>query len=259
MLMSDNHHDNPLCDKKLEKQHLDELERKDALKSYSTGIYSMQCRASGIPAQLTQNLDTALKVDNYLDALVKFNAEAYAPYADNIIMFGRGNHESAVMKHYNVDLTSNLIYRMRTECGCNAVAGGFGGWVRFLFTMDKTKRFSLKMKYNHGAGGEAPVTRGAIQTNRQAVYLPDADIVWNGHNHQEYVIAIARERISDAGKLYQDVQWHIRTPGYLNAYGDGSHGWAVERGMAPTPLGCVWLTMKREGDKIRIMATEDIR
>ncbi len=258
LLMSDNHHDSPLCDRKLEEKHLKEAQAKGAWILQAGDLFdAMQGRKD--PRSSYDNLDPALKGDDYLDRLVRFNGEFLAPYADNILMIGRGNHETSALKHYGVDLTSNLVYRMRSEYKSQVVAGGYGGWVRFLFTMDKTKRASLNLKYFHGAGGGAPVTRGIIATNRQAVYLPDADIVWNGHNHEGYVTMIQRERISNAGKQYQDVQWHVRTPGYLNSYRDGSGGWAVEQGMAPTPLGCVWLRLFREGDRIRVNAIQDVR
>ena len=258
LLMSDNHHDSPLCDRKLEEKHLKEARAKGAWILQAGDLFdAMQGRKD--PRSSYDNLDPALKGDDYLDRLVRFNGDFLAPYADNLLMIGRGNHETSALKHYGVDLTSNLVYRLRSEYGSQVTAGGYGGWVRFLFTMDKTKRASLNLKYFHGAGGSAPVTRGVIATNRQAVYLPDADIVWNGHNHEGYVTMIQRERISNAGKLFQDVQWHVRTPGYMNGYRDGSSGWAVESGMAPTPLGCVWLRLFREGDRIRVNAIQDVR
>jgi predicted phosphodiesterase len=258
LLMSDNHHDSPLCDRKLEEKHLKEARAKGAWILQAGDLFdAMQGRKD--PRSSYDNLDPALKGDDYLDRLVRFNGDFLAPYAENILLMARGNHETSALKHYGVDLTSNLVYRLRSEYHSQAVAGGYGGWVRFLFTMDKTKRASLNLKYFHGAGGGAPVTRGIIATNRQAVYLPDADIVWNGHNHEGYVTMIQRERISNAGKLFQDVQWHVRTPGYMNGYRDGSSGWAVESGMAPTPLGCVWLRLFREGDRIRVNAIQDVR
>ena len=258
LLMSDNHHDSPLCDRKLEEKHLKEARAKGAWILQAGDLFdAMQGRKD--PRSSYDNLDPALKGDDYLDRLVRFNGDFLAPYAENILLMARGNHETSALKHYGVDLTSNLVYRLRSEYGSQVTAGGYGGWVRFLFTMDKTKRASLNLKYFHGAGGSAPVTRGVIATNRQAVYLPDADIVWNGHNHEGYVTMIQRERISNAGKLFQDVQWHVRTPGYMNGYRDGSSGWAVESGMAPTPLGCVWLRLFREGDRIRVNAIQDVR
>jgi len=258
LLMSDNHHDSPLCERKLEEKHLKEAMDKNAWILFNGDLFdAMQGRKD--PRSSYNNLDLALKGDDYLDRLVRFNGEFLAPFADNILMIGRGNHETSALKHYGVDLTSNLVYRMRTEYHSPVIAGGYGGWVRFMFTMDKTKKASINLKYFHGAGVGAPVTRGVIATNRQAVFLPDADIVWNGHNHEGYVVMIQRERLSKSGRIYQDVQWHVRTPGYMNGYRDGAGGWAVESGMAPTPLGCVWLRLFREGDRIRVNAIQDIR
>ena len=30
---------------------------------------------------------------------------------------------------------------------------------------------------------------------------------------------------------------HVRTPGYKQEYGDGTQGWAVEKGFVPKPIG----------------------
>ncbi len=258
MLVSDQHHDSPLCDRKLEKNHLEEAKRDRAGILMVGDVFdAMQGRKD--PRASYDQLDPALKVTNYFDAVVDYNAQFYAPYADNILMIGKGNHESSVQNHHNISLIDNLVYRLNKETGSRISVGGYGGWVKFLFTIDTTKRYSLNLKYFHGSGGDAPVTRGVIQTARQAVYLPDADIVVNGHSHNEYAVPIQRERISQAGKVYSDTQWHIRTPGYKNDYGDGSSGWAVESGMPPKPLGCVWLDMYRDGDRIRVKAVQDVR
>jgi len=258
LLVSDQHHDSIFANKILEKKHLDEAKEKDALIFMAGDTFdAMQGRND--PRSSYDALDPQLKVNNYFDALVEFNAAFYAPYAQNIVLIGKGNHESSVEKHHNIDLTSNLVHKLNTDTGSNIKIGGYGGWVKFLFTIGATHRFSLNMKYFHGSGGDAPVTRGVLQTARQAVFLPDADIVWNGHNHNEYTIPIQRERLTERGKRYQDSQWHVRTPGYLDAYGDGSGGWEVESGKPPKPKGCVWLKMFTENGKIIVKATSDIR
>ena len=110
-----------------------------------------------------------------------------------------------------------------------------------MFQFHKTKRTSRRLKYHHGAGGDAPVTKGTIQTNRQAVYLPDADIVVNGHSHNAYVLPLARERLNDKGVVTRDLCYFIRTPGYKDDYGDGSGGFAIETWKPPKPLGSVWI------------------
>ncbi len=258
LLVSDQHHDSPFCDRKLEKNHLDEALGKNALIFFGGDTFdAMQGKKD--PRASYDNLDPELKTDKYFDAVVSFNAKFYAPYAKQIVMMGQGNHETSVIKHNSIDLINRLAYMLNKENDANVQVGGYGGWVRLMFTMDSTKRFSLNMKYFHGSGGDAPVTRGVIQTARQAVYLPDADIVWNGHNHNEYALPIQRERLSNTGVLYQDTQWHVRTPGYKNEYADGSGGFMVEKGMPPKPLGCVWLHLYRAGNKIKIKAIQDVR
>ena len=182
--------------------------------------------------------------DDYYDFVVKDVGDAHAPYADRILMLGRGNHETSVLKNSNTDLIDRLAFYMNTTTGSHIMTGGYGGWIRFMFTHSGvTPDSSLKLKYFHGAGSEAPVTRGVIQTNRQAVYLPDADIVLNGHNHNNYYVPISRERISNKGTLFFDIQHHIRVPGYKSEYADGSGGWAVERGGIPKPNGAAWMRM----------------
>ena len=128
-------------------------------------------------------------------------------------------------------------------------AGGYGGWIRFCFSNNdgKSNRSSMKLKYFHGSGGDAPVTRGAIQTARQAVYL-DADVILNGHNHNSYHIPISREHLSDSGNVVFDIMDFIRTPGYNCGYGDGNNGWEAEK-MPPKPIGACWMRLYSENGK----------
>jgi len=256
MLVSDQHHDSPYCNRKLEKAHLDKAIQRDAL-IFMGGDTFDAMQGKHDPRANYDHLEPFLKKDNYFDAIVEYNAAFYKPYAKNIVMVGNGNHESAVLQHHNISLVDRLVADLNREGGTIHV-GGYGGWCRFMLKVS-TRNMSINMKYFHGAGGEAPVTKGVIQTARQAAYLPDADIVWNGHNHNEYVLAVPRERLSGKGKLYKDVCWFIRTPGYNDEYGDGSQGWAIEKGLSPKSMGCVWLKFYFDGDGVGIIAEQDIR
>jgi hypothetical protein len=122
-----------------------------------------------------------------------------------------------------------------------------------------SRNSSYNIKYFHGSGGEAPVTKGLIQNARQATFLPDADVIVGGHNHNQYVVVQPRERLSGKGKIYRDSQWFIRVPGYNDEYANGAGGWAVEKGLAPKSLGCVWLKLYYDGLKIGITAEQEIR
>jgi hypothetical protein len=241
----------------LEKLHLDKALERNALIIDGGDLFdAMQGKYD--PRRSYSGLRPEYKVDTYLDAIVQDAADFYAPYAKNILLLGRGNHDQGIIKNNGVDLISNLAFSLNGRKGANVTAGGYGGWVRFMFTIQKTRRTSLNLKYFHGAGGGGPVTRGVIQTNRQAVYLPDADIVMNGHTHDAWLMPISRERLTDGGVVCQDLSWYVRTPTYATDYGDGTGGWHVETWKPPKPKGCAWVKLSFDENKIRVHAEMDI-
>ncbi len=65
--------------------------------------------------------------------------------------------------------------------------------------LDEGSKVPLIMAYHHGYGGGGPVTKDVIQTNRRAVYLPDANIVISGHTHDRWIVPVTRNRISHIG------------------------------------------------------------
>lgn len=191
------------------------------------------------PRRSLQDIRPEYRKEDYYDALVKDAAKHLMPYVKNIAMISTGNHELAVLKNANTNLTERLVTKLRASRR-NVQSGGYGGII-----LVKDGEMTVPIKYYHGSGGEAPVTRGAIQTNRQAVFLPDFQLVLNGHSHHAYWIPIVRERVTKQGKQFFDIQHHVRTPGYQMNYGDGSEGWEVTRGGVPKPVGSCFVTINR--------------
>ena len=262
LLQSDVHFDSIYCNRALLTRHLDRAAQLNALVFIFGDFYdAMQGRFD--PRRSMKELREEYRRDDYYDFVVTDAARFLAPYAPHLGLLARGNHETSVLKNANTDLMDRLVFALNTQHGSQVHIGGFGGWVRFMFSLllaDGTPNplHSLRLKYFHGAGAEAPVTRGVIQTNRQAVYLPDADVVVNGHNHNSYYVPIARERLSGKGVQYFDIQHHIRTPGYKQDYADGSGGWTVEKGGVPKPIGAVWMRLYYEGGGVKCQFLPDI-
>jgi predicted phosphodiesterase len=269
LLVSDQHHDSHDCARKLEKEHLDLALSRGAyiISAGDTfdmmqGHYDPRKSYAGMrPEYLMQMIDQGNEA--YFDIITQDAIEFYKSYAHLVLVVGRGNHDTSIEKHNGISPVGNLVFGLnRTITGDHRIqAGGFGGWVKFNFSTNggKSNRSSMRLKYYHGGGGDAPVTRGMIQTARQAVYLPDADIVLNGHNHQSYTTSIARERLNDAGKITFDVVDYIRTPGYSCGYGDGHSGFEAER-MPPKPIGCVWMRLfSRDGRSVSREFTASIQ
>lgn len=187
------------------------------------------------------------KVDDYLDALVRTASDFFEPFARQFIVIGMGNHETGILKHHETNLTSNLVVELNRRTGSTVYNGGYSGWVVFKFINTRTKEVQIrKLWYIHGYGGGGPVTRGVIQTNRKAVYLPDADIVLSGHTHDEWVMPIGRVKLDSEHRVVHDEQVHVQIPTYKDEYKDGFEGFHIEKGRPPKPVGAIWLTFKKE-------------
>jgi hypothetical protein len=225
--------------KKLEKKHLDTaLERKAIVLDNGDFFCAMQGKFDKRGGK--DSIRPEHNSGDYLDALVSTAATFNKPFTSIAWILGRGNHETAIRKNHETDLTDRLAEAMRHN-GTNVLTSGYGGWVRFLFEARGSYRQAINLHHYHGSGGGGPVTRGVIQTNRMAVYTPDADIVLTGHTHDSWLVPIPRQRINGKGTLFHDEQLHVRAPGYKDAWDDGYAGWEVETAKAPKPKGAYWL------------------
>lgn len=244
---SDVHRDSVYCNRKFFEQDMEESVDRRA------GIFLIGDLNDAMQGRFDFRRDMSMlrpdhRRPDYYDYIVEDTIKGLSPYVEHLEFISPGNHELSVLKNANTYLSDRIVQGLNKLSSRKITHGGYGGWIRVMIKEGTGRGGTIKIKYFHGAGGEAPVTRGAIQTNRQAVYLPDADIVINGHSHNSYVIPITRERIGNKGGLYFDTQYHIRTPGYMQSYGDGTTGWEVTRGGVPKPLG---------GAFIQITATSD--
>lgn len=239
---SDTHFDSVYCNRDMFFSDLDKAVLRDA-SIFEIGDFFDALQGRFDPRRDMSILRPEYRRSDYYDYVIKDSAEKLEKYANNFAMIAPGNHELSVLKNANTFLSDRLVGHLNEKTGSKITHGGYGGWLRIVLRVDNKPRGSVNIKYFHGAGGEAPVTRGAIQTNRQAVYLPDADIVVNGHSHNAYWIPITRGRIGNKGDHYFDTQHHIRTPGYMMSYGDGSTGWEVTRGGVPKPLGSCFIKL----------------
>lgn len=240
LISADRHWDNPMSDHDLQKKHLDEA------REYKAGIIDIGDLFCAMQGKFDKRSDKdCLREEHcrgdYLDALVTTATSFFRPYAKRMIVLAMGNHETSILKKHETNLTSRLADNL------GSYNGGYSGWVIFhlrnLDTGDVTVR---KMWYIHGYGGGGPVTRGVIQTNRKAVYLPDADYVVSGHTHDEWIVPIVRNRIDDYGHQYHEEQVHVQVPTYKDEYADGFGGWHVETGKPPKPIGAMWLRFTKQ-------------
>jgi hypothetical protein len=257
LLMSDQHHDHPYCDEKLLTKHLDQaLEKKAGILSFGDWVCGMQTKFDKRGSR--SKVKTEHIVDNYIDAIVESEAEYLSKYAENFIVFGRGNHEEGLSKRFETDIIQRIVDKTNEKAKPKQplYAGGYGGWVKFQFEREsksgsKGARISFNLKYRHSGGSLGTVTRGTLGVNRMALDAPDADIIVSGDNHEEWQMTVVQERLSEQGVISHREQLHIKLPTYKNEYNDGHSGWHVETNKSPRPLGGMWLRFYYEDDTIK--------
>ncbi|MCR4374166.1 MAG: hypothetical protein NUW22_04895 [Acidobacteria bacterium] len=244
LLQSDVHWDNPHCKQDLFYQHLDEALARDA-PVLDNGDFYCAMQGKWDKRANKNDLRPEHQRADYLDALVSTAAEKLKPYRSVLTVRGQGNHETSVARHHETNLCERLTERIKAYGNTPVALGGYSGYVVFVVELHNGTRVPFKMHYLHGHGGGGAVTRGVIQTNRHAVYLADADIIWTGHSHDAWQVPIARVRLNqDNTKIVHSNQYHLSTPGYKEEWQDGYEGWHVERGAPPKPTGAAWLTFK---------------
>ncbi len=251
LLSSDRHWDNPHSDWTLQKTHLDTARERNA-KILDFG--DLFCVMQGKYDRRSSKTDLRAEhqVDNYLDAVVNTAVDWFSPYADMFALIAEGNHESAIRRHHETDLIERFVTTLNYKNGTELTKGLYTGYVRFRFKRANSseRKTPIMLNFTHGYGGGGPVTRGVIQTNRKAVYLPDAQICVSGHIHESWQVSIPRERVNHLGKIYLDEQEHICLPTYKEEYLAGEN-YHRERGRPPKPLGAWFLRFYCENMKIK--------
>jgi len=243
LLVSDAHIDNAHSDRSMFDRHM-RLCRERNARWLSNGDFLCLMQGKADNRADTSACRPEHQRGRYLDAVINTTADYIAAYADMALLFAPGNHEGAVKRRCETDMNERLVEAAKVRnANCQAYAGSYANWVRFLVRQRGRRQLvggSVVMYMHHGYGGGGPVTRGAIQTSRMAVYLPDADIIWTGHTHDEWIMPIQRARLSPHGRPYLDRTMHVRSPGYKDEFSE-QNGWAVEKGMPPKPKGALWL------------------
>ena len=250
LLVGDAHWDNPHCDRDRLKADLDEAVSRNAIILIGgdffcamQGKYDKRASKDAIRPEHCNG--------NYLDSLVSTAAEWLEPYKDHIALICRGNHETAIERIHETNLTDRLVYQLR-QGGSEVQSGGYTGYVRFQISRLPKFAQSLRLYYRHGHGGGGPVTMGKIDFNRYRMQA-DYDVCWAQHVHHSEVFDTQVAYLNNHNYIRHRTQWHIRTPSYKDEYGDGFGGFQIERGQGPRPKGGVWLHIYRirTGDRER--------
>ena len=241
LLSADRHFDNPDSDLCLQKAHLAEArDRRAGILDFGDLFCGMQGKMDKRGSK--EKLRPEHAKSAYFDELVGSGIDLLAPYAPNLIVIGRGNHETSILRIHETDLSARLVQGLRAK-GSPVVAGGYSGFVRFLLNRGN-ERHSYTLYYHHGSGGGGIVTKGVIAANRRAAHV-NADIYVSGHVHESWVLEVPRTTCTASGAVVHREGWHVQIPSYKEEYKDGDGGYHVENGRPAKPIGAYWMTLYR--------------
>ena len=242
LLMSDEHYDSKHCDRELLKIHHEQALTRGAKILKFGDVFD--CMGGKYDKRSGKaDIRPEYQVANYFDAIVEDAAGFYDKYKDNILMITDGNHELSVQQRHEIDLTGRLTEKL------GVMRGKYSGFIKFMFEQYPAGggRESYTMYYNHGSGGNSPVTRGAIKTNRRQHDI-EADLYVSGHIHTSMEIPRPRVKLSNSHKAVLYEPEHIMLGTYKNDFLTG--GWADMKEFSAPNLGGYWVRFYYRNNKV---------
>lgn len=202
-------------------------------------------------------------VDATVNGWLKYAYDFLAPYADIIDLIGVGNHETALMRFNGVEIVQLLVEKLnasRTKSLPPIIYAGYEGVIRYIFSVgNKSTSFSFQIRFHHGGGGSAPVTKGMIDFNRMETWMHGADMLWIGHKHWCWASRGVNEFIPRRGSRTTFVETrNVMTAAYKDRgqeFDDnGAHvyDWPQEKNFVPQPQGGVMVHLKPREKRSRI-------
>lgn len=240
MLLSDLHFDNPKCKREVLRNHLNQALDQE-VPVLINGDFFCIMQGKGDRRHAKEDVRPQHQKNDYLQSVIDEAVEWFEPYKEIIKLIGYGNHETAIIKFQERDVLKafvekfNYVHKPKKPL----YLGGYGGYVLTKFDEHQTHN----NRYHHGHGGGGVVTKGIIQHQRMQTFVANADVIWQGHVHEDYENTTIREVLSLNKKIEFKETLNIRTSAYKEEFKEGKGGFHVERGAPPKPIGGRWLTL----------------
>lgn len=183
-------------------------------------------------------------------ALIDLAKEVLWPYRQLIDIIGVGNHEESWIKHGNFDPVRHLITALTAEKDCKIAHGSFAGYVQSVFRCEGYRQQPIhRLLYMHGAGGDAPITKGTIDFNRKGRNF-QFDAFTAGHRHNMFASVDQIADVNSAGKYVERRQLCLQTSAYYSNYTELTdetalnYSYATSKTNSPKPLGGIMICMR---------------
>lgn len=245
LMISDIHFDSKKCNRTALKKLLDEaIERDAGIMIFGDLLDVMGAKYD--PRSGKADIRPEYNEGNYFSAVVDDLVKFFKPYSSNLIFVSEGNHEYSVKQRHEFDLLKIFEYKMRMEAGWKGLLGGYEGWILFKTNFANRSPGPIKCYYTHGSGGNAPVTRGVINTNRRQVNI-QADLFISGHIHTQWAVPVPQRSITPYGTEKISDVLHLQLGCFKEAH---KGAWEAMKGFGAANIGGYWVKFfwNKDGD-----------
>ena len=235
---SDTHFDNSKTDLKAFKEFLDDCKSNKGLIVFNGDTMCLM-QGKYDPRKNKNAIRPEHNNDNYIMSVIDDLVDFLTPYANNILQFNQGNHETSVSTRMELDVLELLVSKLNSKCGTKIQLGAYMGYIQLAFYNNhKSSGRVCNIAYSHGHSSGV-VTKGTTVIQRYASIFPDADIIISGHNHEQWIVKHQQFRLNTLKKKMENkTQWHLKTGTYKEEYMNGS-GWAIEKIGVPKSIGSI--------------------
>ena len=237
-LMSDLHIGSLHTDYKLIEKELKRAESEDALIAINGDVFDAilpgdrkRYRANNLHPRMYS------AGDDMIGESIRWAYEILSPYADRILMIGDGNHDDSVARFHHIEPVKHLCILLAKESGKPINYGGYHGFIHIRMDQNGLgKKYGhFVIHYHHGAGGGAPVTKGAITFCRAQMCLEGVDAIWRGHTHNKQAgrdakIVYNTLKVKPENRVCHKDVLTVRTGAYMDTYTGTTPSHLLEHG-----------------------------
>ena len=192
-----------------------------------------------------------VSIDDLLD-LAAAQAERFIsivkPIASQCLGLVEGNHETAILRHYERDVYREIVTALKGAGGFAAdykLALGYSGWLILKFYRSKKRRAAtvLKIKLHHGHVGGRLAGAKALNMQRH-LWNNNADLIIFGHSHNTMVQVEAVESVDRRGNLKYQHRTGAFAGTFLKTTTEGSTTYSEVKGYFPIPLSGIEVRLR---------------
>lgn len=187
----------------------------------------------------------------YLNAVIDDVYNFLKEYAPRIIQINIGNHETAQVKHYGIDLSDWLVAKLNENCGTNIIKGDFNGYILIRGSLDindDIKKANVKhgtIYYQHKPVTGGSRSKGALSIDIMKGVVPSADLIISEDIHQTFLFPFIVETINKITKKREyTLKHYIQNTTLKEDYLGVKRGYHAEKNFTPSVTGIIKINVK---------------